>query len=32
VIDRLVKEGFFEKIFGSGIKSEQEKKSKAAFR
>src|SRR5499433_3581575 len=27
VIDRLVKEGFFEKIFGSGIKSEQEKKS-----
>jgi hypothetical protein len=32
VIDRLVKEGFFEKIFGSTIKSEQEKKSKAAFR
>jgi ABC-type nitrate/sulfonate/bicarbonate transport system substrate-binding protein len=32
VIDRLVKEGFFEKIFGAAIKSEQEKKSKAAFR
>jgi ABC-type nitrate/sulfonate/bicarbonate transport system substrate-binding protein len=32
LVDRLVKEGFFEKIFGSGIKSEQEKKSKAAFR
>jgi len=32
LVDRLVKEGFFEKIFGPGIKSEQEKKSKAAFR
>jgi len=32
VVDRLVKEGFFEKTFGPTIKSEQEKKSKAAFR
>ena len=32
VVDRLVKEGFFEKTFGPGIKSEQDKKSKAAFR
>lgn len=32
LVDRLVKEGFFEKTFGPGIKSEQEKKSKAAFR
>ena len=32
VVDRLVKEGFFEKTFGPAIKSEQEKKSKAAFR
>ena len=32
VVDRLVKEGFFEKTFGPGVKSEQEKKSKAAFR
>src|SRR5204863_7952409 len=32
LIDRLVKEGFFEKTFGPSIKSEEEKKSKAAFR
>jgi ABC-type nitrate/sulfonate/bicarbonate transport system substrate-binding protein len=32
VVDRLVKEGFFEKTFGPGIKSEQERKSKAAYR
>jgi ABC-type nitrate/sulfonate/bicarbonate transport system substrate-binding protein len=32
VIDRLAKEGFFEKTFGAGIKNEQERKSKAAFR
>jgi hypothetical protein len=32
VVDRLVKEGFFEKTFGPGIKSEQEKKSEAAYR
>jgi len=32
VVDRLAKEGFFEKTFGPGIKSEVEKKSKAAFK
>src|SRR5262245_28987265 len=32
VVERLVKEGFFEKTFGAGIKSEQERKSKAAFK
>src|SRR5215471_8088576 len=32
VIDRLVKEGYFEQVFGPGIKAEQEKRSKAAFR
>jgi ABC-type nitrate/sulfonate/bicarbonate transport system substrate-binding protein len=31
-VDRLVKEGFFEKLFGPGIKAEEEKKSKLAFR
>jgi len=32
VIDRLIKEGFFEKTFGPGIKAEEDKKSKMAFR
>ena len=32
VIDRLVKEGFFEKLFGPGIKAEIDRKSKLAFR
>jgi ABC-type nitrate/sulfonate/bicarbonate transport system substrate-binding protein len=32
LLDRLVKEGFFEKTFGTGIKGEQDRKSKAAFR
>jgi ABC-type nitrate/sulfonate/bicarbonate transport system substrate-binding protein len=31
-VDRLVKEGYFEKLFGSGVKSEQDKKSKTALR
>jgi len=31
-IDRLVKEGFFEQLFGVGIKAEIDKKSKLAFR
>jgi ABC-type nitrate/sulfonate/bicarbonate transport system substrate-binding protein len=31
-VDRLVKEGFFEKLFGPGIKAEEQKKSKIAFR
>ena len=28
----LVKEGFFQKLFGAGIKSEEERKSKLALR
>lgn len=32
VVDRLVKEGFFEQTFGKGIKAEEDRKSKAAFR
>jgi ABC-type nitrate/sulfonate/bicarbonate transport system substrate-binding protein len=32
VVERLVKEGFFEKTFGPGIKSEQDKKAKAAYK
>ena len=32
VVDRIVKEGFFEKLFGPGIKAEEDRKSKAAFK
>jgi len=32
LVDRLVKEGFFEKLFGTGIKAEEERKSKTAYR
>jgi ABC-type nitrate/sulfonate/bicarbonate transport system substrate-binding protein len=32
IVDRLVKEGYFEKLFGAGIKAEEERKSKLAFR
>jgi hypothetical protein len=32
MVDRLVKEGFFEKLFGPGIKAEEDRKSKIAFR
>lgn len=32
LIDRLVKEHYFEQLFGPGIKAEEEKKSKMAFR
>jgi ABC-type nitrate/sulfonate/bicarbonate transport system substrate-binding protein len=32
LVDRLVKEGFFEKLFGPGIKEEEERKTKLAFR
>jgi len=31
-VDRLVKEGFFEKLFGTTIKAEEERKSKLALR
>jgi len=32
IVARLVKEGFFEKLFGPGIKAEEEQKAKQAFR
>ncbi len=32
IVERLVKEGFFEKLFGPGIKAEEERKAKIAFR
>jgi ABC-type nitrate/sulfonate/bicarbonate transport system substrate-binding protein len=32
LVDRLVKEGFFEQTFGPSIKAEQDRKSKAVFR
>jgi ABC-type nitrate/sulfonate/bicarbonate transport system substrate-binding protein len=32
VVDKLVKEGFFEQLYGPGIKTEEEKKAKLAFR
>jgi ABC-type nitrate/sulfonate/bicarbonate transport system substrate-binding protein len=32
VVERLVKEGFFEQLFGPGIKAEQDRKAKIAFR
>jgi ABC-type nitrate/sulfonate/bicarbonate transport system substrate-binding protein len=32
VVDRLAKEGFFEKTFGPSVKAEQDRKSKAAYR
>jgi ABC-type nitrate/sulfonate/bicarbonate transport system substrate-binding protein len=32
IVDRLVKEGFFEQLFGAGIKTEQERKAKLAYR
>jgi ABC-type nitrate/sulfonate/bicarbonate transport system substrate-binding protein len=31
-VDRLVKEGFFEMLFGQGIKTEEQRKSSLAFR
>ena len=31
-VGRLVKEGFFEKLFGPGIKAEEERKARLAFR
>ncbi len=32
LVDRLVKEGFFEKLYGPGIREEEERKAKLAFR
>jgi len=31
-IDRLVKEGFFEKLFGDSVKAEEQRKAKLAFK
>ena len=31
-VDRLMKEGFFEKLFGTAIKTEEERKSRLAFK
>jgi ABC-type nitrate/sulfonate/bicarbonate transport system substrate-binding protein len=31
-VDRLVKEGYFEQLFGPGVKAEQDRKSKLALR
>jgi ABC-type nitrate/sulfonate/bicarbonate transport system substrate-binding protein len=32
LVDRLVREGFFQKLFGASIKAEEERKAKTAFR
>ena len=32
VIDKLVKEGFFQQLFGPGVKAEEQSKAKLAFR
>ena len=32
MVDRLVREGFFEHLFGPGIKAEEQRKAKLAFR
>jgi hypothetical protein len=32
LIDRLVREGYFEKLFGPAIQNEEERKRKTAFR
>jgi len=31
-VERLVRQGFFETLFGPGIKEEQNRKSRQAFR
>lgn len=32
LVDKLVKEGYFEKLYGPGIKAEEDSKSRSAFR
>jgi hypothetical protein len=32
IVERLVREGFFENLYGPGIRAEQERKAKLAFR
>jgi len=31
VVDKLVKEGFFQQVFGPGVKAEEQAKAKLAF-
>jgi hypothetical protein len=31
-VDRLVKEGFFEKLYGSTVKAQEDRSAKTAFR
>ena len=31
MVDRLVKDGYFEQLFGAGVKAEQERKATIAF-
>jgi len=31
VVDKLVKEGFFQQVFGPGVKAEEQSKAKLAF-
>jgi hypothetical protein len=32
IVARLVRDGFFEKLFGPGVKAEQDRKEKMMFR
>ena len=32
IVARLVKEGYFERVFGPGIRAEEDRKAKLAFR
>ena len=32
VVERLVREGFFQKLFGAGVKAEEDRKAKLAFK
>jgi hypothetical protein len=32
IVEKLVKEGFFEKLYGPSVKAEEDKKAKAAFK
>jgi hypothetical protein len=31
IVERLVKEGFFQKLFGPGVRAEEQSKATAAF-
>jgi len=32
IVDRLVKEGFFEKLYGASIKAQEDRSAKSSFR